>query len=587
MPSITPEGSEPEPEQAVIPGVDLRVLRAAAALARAVSVDEVLDAIFEHAVRWLGGRSIGVWLLDESHQVLRFGGGVGLAPGSAESQTVVQLDSGLPAAMVVRTGDPVMYHSLEERGRRWPALAMLPSASPAAVVLKLDARGKRLGCLTLTFAEPEAIQARLTTLEAVAEQCALALDRALLLEAERRARETLEFLAAGTALMVSALEPDEVVDRLVQLAVPRLADWCAVYLASGGFLVQTASAGVPGGQVPGLDDPSERMPVHGESPVAVAYRTGRSQPIPDPVAGSEVTSDEGPRDPQPRTGVAVPLETAGHIVGVMVVWNATDRAGEDVDVYALNGLAARAGMALTNARKYHQQLEAADMLAAAVLPAELPTPPTIEFAARYIPAGAAVAGDWYDAFTRPDGVVVFGVGDASGHGLPAVAAMTALRNAARALGFTGMDPAEMLRQMSLLAELSGPEDAFATAFYATVDPATGRGAWSSAGHLPPLLLRPDDTVEFLSNPSAPLGVVAPPSYVDRPLDLGAGSVLVVVSDGVIERRWASLDDGLEDLRLTVLTAPDHRAETIAAHVAERLCAAPEDDCCILVVRRSP
>src|SRR5580704_9932383 len=87
MTSITSEGSQPEPEleEGANPGVDLRVLRAAAALARAVSVDEVLDAIFEHAVRWLGGRSIGVWLLDDAHQVLRFGGGVGLAPGSAES----------------------------------------------------------------------------------------------------------------------------------------------------------------------------------------------------------------------------------------------------------------------------------------------------------------------------------------------------------------------------------------------------------------------------------------------------------------------------------------------------------------------
>ena len=567
-----------------------RVLRAAAGLAGALTVAEIIDAIFEHTVAWLGGRTIGVWLLDDSEAVARFAGGAGYVPGTPEAVATIPVEGELPAALVIRTGEPVTYRSIEERTQRWPALASLDVRNEAAVVLKLDARGKRLGCLSIGFPERDFTPGQLATLGAVADQCALALDRALLYQAEQRANETLEFLAAGTSLMISALEPEDVVRRLVELAVPRLADSCAVFLARDGFLVRQAIAIRVQATVTAQLDDAGRIPLDADHALCRAFRLGKPEPISDPpgmagAAGLEERLVRALAESGVRRGVAVPLEAGGETVGVMVVAWADRRGDTTHDRFALTGLAARAAIALTNARRFRRQLEIADMLAAAVLPAELPTPASIDLAARYIPAAGAVAGDWYDGFTRPDGQVVFGVGDALGHGLPAVAAMAELRSAARGLAVVGMSPAQILTHLSILVAMAKPDSGFATALYGALDPASGRGQWSIAGHPPPLLVAKDMEPRFLKGTSVPLGVLDTPGYTDYAFELPAGAVLVAVTDGVIERRGECLDEGLDRLRRAVLDVAARHADDIAEHLVGRFCLDPDDDCCVLVLRR--
>src|SRR5205085_5735658 len=108
------------------------------------------------------------------------------------------------------------FASRSERDRRWPALASVPAVMEAGIALPLTARGRPLGVLALAFATARELdEAEVGVLMAVAEQCALALDRALLFDAERGARETMEFLAEATGLMVSALDPRAVLDQLV------------------------------------------------------------------------------------------------------------------------------------------------------------------------------------------------------------------------------------------------------------------------------------------------------------------------------------------------------------------------------------
>jgi GAF domain-containing protein len=427
--------------------------------------------------------------------------------------------------------------------------------------------------------------------EAVAGQCALALDRALLFEAEKRANETLAFLAEGTALMISALDPDLVVHRLVQLAVPRLADSCAVFIARDGYLVRQAIAIRADEVVTTRFVDAGRIPVEADLPVCAAFRTGRPHIVEDPI-GTLVQAGLSPpltaalQASGVRRGVAVPLHAGGETVGSMVVAWADERGNTTHDRYALDGLAARAAIALTNAGRFRRQLEIADTLAAAVLPAELPVPAGIDLAARYIPATGAVAGDWFEALPRKNGELVIGVGDAAGHGLPAVAVMSELRSAARGLAVAGMTPAGILEHLSILLATTKPPDVIATAFYATVDPMTGCGLWSSAGHPPPLLVPAHGTPRYLAAPpNLPLGVADPPRYTDRALELAADSAIVLLTDGVVERRRESLDASLDLLATVVSDLGTRDANAIADRLVERFCADPDDDCCILVVHQ--
>jgi hypothetical protein len=187
-----------------------------------------------------------------------------------------------------------------------------------------------------------------------------------------------------------------------------------------------------------------------DAPLAVTYRTG----------GAKVVSDtaERLRDiytkpvtvhvPQPDaawTALLIPVTVAGRVIGVMTLvsdaWSATPPPQVR---YAAEGLAGRAGVALGNARRFEPERLTAALLTAALLPTEVPSIPGYEAAARYLPAGAQVAGDWFEAPPLPSGRFLIGVGDAAGHGIRAASLMAQLRNAARGLAVNGNPPSRIL-----------------------------------------------------------------------------------------------------------------------------------------------
>src|SRR5262249_37735358 len=128
---------------------------------------------------------------------------------------------------------------------------------------------------------------------------------------------------------------------------------------------------------------------------------------------------------------------------------------------------------------------------------------------------------------------------------------------------------------------------FVTVGYARVDLDTGAGKWASAGHPPALLVR-DGVPEFLPAPHGPpLGIPSAKAYRDSPFELRSGDLFVAYPDGVIERRDAAIDVGLA--RLANIVAEHARAplSTIADVIDDELCSDPQDDCCVLMLRRSP
>jgi serine phosphatase RsbU (regulator of sigma subunit) len=215
--------------------------------------------------------------------------------------------------------------------------------------------------------------------------------------------------------------------------------------------------------------------------------------------------------------------------------------------------------------------------------------PGLKVALRYLPAGqqSLVGGDWYHAAEQRDGSVLLAVGDVAGHGTPAATAMAQLRHALRALAVITTDPAELLGHLNRLVcelERETPELA-ATAVIARYDPARRRVTWAQAGHPPPLLSRGGRTAPLARPPGTVLGVVDDAVYRCASLDLAVGNVLLLYTDGLIEHRRRSMDEGLDAVIATVDQAVAASPERPLGELLDRLRRAnPDDDTCILAAR---
>ena len=249
-------------------------------------------------------------------------------------------------------------------------------------------------------------------------------------------------------------------------------------------------------------------------------------------------------------------------------------------------IALHVGVALEAARLLTAQREVATVMQRSLLP-PVPQVEGLSLAARYSPAarGLDVGGDWYDAFPVPAGLLVV-VGDASGHDVAAAARMADLRNLLRAHAVDrGQGPAATLARLESTAHALGL-DASATCvvgLLARTGPVTSF-SWSSAGHLPPVLLRAG-RAELLETPAElMLGVTVDSPRSDHREALDAGDVLVLCTDGLVEGRTSSLDEGLERLRRAVqhlgTTDPDRLAEGLLLELGTRA----GDDVALLVVR---
>ncbi len=170
-------------------------------------------------------------------------------------------------------------------------------------------------------------------------------------------------------------------------------------------------------------------------------------------------------------------------------------------------------------------------------------------AVRYVPAAeeAQIGGDWYDAFRLPSDGLSLVIGDVTGHDRDAAASMAQMRNLLRGVAMTLTSPAEVLSAVERAVQQL-EFDVLATAIVAHVEPSPdGSGArlrWSNAGHLPPVVIDPHGAVRVLENRPDPLVGVGRWERTVHSDTLGSGSLLVLYTDGLIERRDSSLDEGL-------------------------------------------
>ncbi|MEV5708166.1 SpoIIE family protein phosphatase [Actinoallomurus sp. NPDC052274] len=386
------------------------------------------------------------------------------------------------------------------------------------------------------------------------------------------ARARLAFLAHAGSTLSESLDHETVLARLHSLVVPRYASAVTVWLVRGSGPLEP----VPAGSSAAAPSPY----------VEKAYVSGRVQRV------TVARDDAHPaNDLDTRSGreplLALPLISHGVTLGVLEARAAAASFGTE-DIAMFRELARLTAAAIDNALRYEHERDVAERLQRAML-TDLPPAARLEFTARYLPAeaGLNVGGDWYDAFERPDGDVVIAVGDVTGHGLQAATLMGQLRTALRAYAMDAEGPGEVLTCMHRMLSHLQPED-LATAVLAQMSP-DGRLRWSNAGHPPPLLRAPDGSVTVLHGHDFLLGMPFEKAAIkEHRTWLTPGCAVIFYTDGLIERRDASLDHGIERLAAAFRSAEgelDHVADSVLEAMLSD--SVREDDTCLLIFRAIP
>ncbi|MGY1577930.1 SpoIIE family protein phosphatase [Streptomyces sp. MN13] len=429
-----------------------------------------------------------------------------------------------------------------------------------------------------------------------------------------RAQRRLALLDEAGGRIGTTLDVAETARELAEVMVPHLADHASVDLLQpvtrgeelarplAGPVVRVGTSGIGAQAGPPHPEPVEFAP---DTPQARCLTEGR--PVleavlpPDWLSWFSAEGHQGARAPElgAHSLIVVPVAARGLVLGVMTLWRSRRPDPFEADDLTLaQELAARAAVAIDNARRFTQQQQTALTLQSSLLLREVPDQSAVEVALRYLPASAAsgLGGDWFDVIPLSGARVALVVGDVVGRGIHAAATMGRLRTAVHTLASLDLEPDEVLSRLDDLVNLLAAEQEAvgeppvgeqvvgATCLYAVYDPVSGRCSMARAGHPPPVVTGPDGQVSLLDLPAGPpLGLGGLP-FEARDVELAEGSLLCLYTNGLIGERHSDADAGLTKLR-AALTRPTDALERTCQTVVDSLVPSrPSDDVALLIAR---
>ena len=529
-----------------------------AVLARSLNVAETLEALARTAVAIVAD-VCGVHVIRNGTVVRRFA----VAPGDPGKADVLRLleeqypdntDAPYGVPHVLRTGEAALYREITAEilaAAAGPGGGELIEAAHrvgwrSAIFVPLTARGRTIGAMGIirTGSGRPYDEEDLALAEALAQRAALALDNALLHEAEQEARRDAERAAeriAGvqtvTAALSRAATPDEVARVILERGIAALG-------AAAGAVHLLEESGTTLRMIRGVDYPEEMtrgrptMPLDAVTPLTQAVKTRR----PFFLESADEAKRRYPdvRDvmhPSPGARAIVPMIVRGRVSGALLFVFRAPRTFEAADRDFIESLAGLCAQALERSRLYAQEHHVAATLQRALLPAALPYVPgvTIDAAHRAGSPGADVGGDWYDAFRLPDGRIVVAIGDVIGRGLDAAVAMGQIRQAVRAAALEGHPPSAVLALIGRILPLATAERDMTTAIVGIFDSVRSTFTYATAGHPAPLLAS-GGLVATLPSGGLPIGFMSRLPAPSWTVDLAPGSLLVMYTDGLIESR---------------------------------------------------
>jgi phosphoserine phosphatase RsbU/P len=425
--------------------------------------------------------------------------------------------------------------------------------------------------------------------EVAAQRIALAVESDWLRGAERRRQTWMTYLADTSELLGQSLDVGMTVAVIPHVAVPRLGQWCAVYL-----------------------------PVEGTQPRLAAVSHADERALPelrdalDPRNGTDVPEQLRSRVSElmhsggapawfrlPTDGIALPMMSAGRPVGVLAVGRRGDRAHSPEDVTIIADIARRAALAIDNAQRAEQHSATSHALQQALLPRALPTTAGAEFAAAYLPGGSLteVGGDFYDVVPMATGGWLAAIGDVCGKGARAASRTSLVRDVLRVLFRDRLSLVSTIASLNeVMLEAADPGQ-FCTLAAATIGRHPGTGPTKLgvdlvlAGHPQPVLVRSGGGAELVGRHGTAIGLVDRIQLTRTAHVLSPGDTLVFYTDGVTERRRGRDQFGPERLLEAAAECGGLSAEGVVSAIRAAVEGySPDDrsdDIALLAVRADP
>ncbi|OQR64541.1 phosphatase [Streptomyces maremycinicus] len=353
----------------------------------------------------------------------------------------------------------------------------------------------------------------------------------------------LTHLAAGLTEVVGV---QDVIDLVADQIMPAFgAQGLVLSAADAGRLRITGHRGYDPHTIERLDG----LPLDtGFTPAGRALRTGTPSFFADPEEMRRAYP-EAPQVSGKRAWAFLPLIISGRPVGCCVLSYDRPHAFPAEERAVLTSIAGLIAQALDRARLYDTKHELAQGLQQALLPRTLVRVEGLRVAARYLPAtrGMDIGGDFYDVIRLGDDAAAAVIGDVQGHNVAAAALMGQVRTGVHAHAALGTSPDQVLaRTNRLLTDLA--PDLFTSCLYAHLDLVGRRVTMASAGHPPPLLRFPDGDARAASIPPGPLLGIDPDAvFPSTEIPLTPGLMLVLYTDGLVERPGIDLDDSIARL----------------------------------------
>jgi sigma-B regulation protein RsbU (phosphoserine phosphatase) len=398
---------------------------------------------------------------------------------------------------------------------------------------------------------------------------------------DQPADDRLRSLAALTDAALVQLDLEQLLAEMLDRVSDILAvDTAAVLLRDGSsdHLVATAARGLEAEVLQGVRIP---MGIGFAGKIAAERRPVKLDRVDHTTVANPILWERGI-----KSMLGVPLLAGGNLLGVLHVGSLTTREFTSEDFALLQLAADRVALAVQT-QLVEEERAAARALQRSLLPRDLPRLPTVEFAARYVPsAEIGVGGDWYDVFSLPAGHLCVAMGDVVGHGIQAATVMGRLRAAMRSNAMHTSRPEEVLELVDRELQHFEP-GAMATVLLGVFEPSIEAMRLSSAGHPAPVLAVPDKRPDFVSvSTDPPLGIEPEIKRAATTVLLPPGATMLFFTDGLVEKRDASIDAGLGALLDVVATeGPNEVCATVMRKlVGDR---APRDDIALLAVQRNP
>src|SRR5215210_7556872 len=438
---------------------------------------------------------------------------------------------------------------------------------------------------------------------------------------ERKRREEAQrFLAQVGATLSSSLDYRATLASVARLAVPRLADWCAIDIVEeDGLLERLAVEHEDPQKVQLAHELNERYPPNPEAPQGVmrVVRSGQPEFYPDitdemiVAAARDAEHLRLMRELGFVSLIFVPLVARGRTLGVVTLVSAeSGRRYREADLELAEELARHAALAVDNARLYRSRVQVARTLQEGLLPSRLPEVPGVEVGLRYVSAGEVdVGGDFYDLFntrmadqngsSEPSSSWGIVIGDVSGKGAEAAAMLAFARYTLRTLATRESCPSTILSSLNeamLHQRRECGDHKFCTVAYVRLETegnkAQGaRFTVSRGGHPPPFLLRTDGSIYQVGEPGRVIGVFEDVKLTEQEASLAPGEALILYTDGVVEARSPDgLFFGEERLKAILHSSVALDASTIASRIEDAVLnfqeQDPRDDVAVLVLRVS-